>query len=57
MLPAEQGDYLVQLFLDWLRLPQARAVWEDVFRVQTGTWPVGFVDLVDGGLGAPSSPA
>lgn len=50
LIHPEQSQYLAELFLDWLRLPQARMVWDRVFRLQADTWPIGFVEWVDAQL-------
>lgn len=52
LVGVEQGEYVEQLFIDWLRIPAAAAVWRGVFRVQRDTWPDGFVEFVDGRLAA-----
>jgi hypothetical protein len=50
LIDDEQSRYLSALFLDWLRLPAASAVWVDIFRVQAETWPPGFVAWLDARL-------
>lgn len=45
-----QAAYLGELFLDWLRLPKAREVWDQVFSLQEDTWPEGFVSWINTGL-------
>jgi hypothetical protein len=50
LIEETQVSYLAELFLDWLRVPEARSVWDDVFSLQVGTWPMGFVTWVEAGL-------
>jgi hypothetical protein len=42
--------YLTRLYADWLSIPSAYAVWENVFRKQDGSWPDGFVGFVDASI-------
>jgi hypothetical protein len=58
LLSERTRDYIFALFLDWVQVPEARAIWTDVFRVQGATFPVGFVDFLDARLAAsvPSPP-
>jgi len=50
LLQREQAEYVFEIFGSWLRLPEAAAVWRDVFRPQTDSWPPGFVSYLDENL-------
>lgn len=55
LIAGAQRTYLVDLFVDWLRLENAQVVWNDIFRHQEDTWPQGFVGWIDERLEAATS--
>jgi hypothetical protein len=47
LLEDEQRSYEERVFLYWLSTPQARQIWEMVFRQYVDTWPEGFPEWID----------
>lgn len=55
LVGADDAEYVGALFLDWLSVPRAEAVWRKVFAGQDDTWPEGFAAFVEAGLASRRS--
>lgn len=47
-------EFSSALFAEWLQNPEAKRIWQEIFRNQDSSWPDGFVEFVDEWLKRPS---